>query len=457
MIEVLQPTKAEIANRIENGESPAEVVKSLAEEIRDQLADCIEDIAQKAKACGVSSEAIIDGLQEGDFRYSAESGGEFDEDAPPLIRAKRLGVVGKDDHLDCEPIEGLMRFGAVSLWHGPGGSGKSLVALNAMVACADPHSAELVFGAPVRSPRGQRLHKSLYISLEDTEKDVRFRLSALFGRFQSIRQNKVCDRILGVYRLMGEPKHFLPAIRQHVEQVNPTILVVDNLRRIRPDAEADGGRATTLIKEFESIAQDHDLAVVLIHHDRKMPPQNGQASGGKEMAAGSAGLTDAARISVQISLDSSGYCTVKTGKSNYTAKTSYQFELKPFACDETNMYEVVTAGPAEIEDPLDIFGSAEQCREIADLIANAPADQSRADIRANGWAGNLAAHHIGLDIGASKRRSAERSKPQNEARKMIARALDAMCSAGLMDVQQVDDSGADGRMKPRPTYVRCRN
>ena len=454
MIEVLQPTKAEIANRIENGESPAEVVGSLAEEIREQLAGCLEDIAQKAKACGVSDEAIVDGLREGYF--SRPAGGEFDPDAPPLIKARRLSLVGRDDHLDCEPIEGLMRFGAVSIWHGPGGSGKSLVALSAMVACADPPSAELVFGAPVRSPGGRRPHKSLYISLEDTEKDVRFRLSALLGRYRSVRQGQACDRILGVYRLTGEPKHFLPAIRQHVEQVKPTILVVDNLRRIRPDAEADGGRATTLIKEFESIAQDHDLAVILIHHDRKMPPQNGQASGGKEMAAGSAGLTDAARISVQISLDSSGICTVKTGKSNYTAKASHQFELKPFACDETNMYEVVTAGPAEIDDPLDIFGSADQCKEIADLIADAPADQSRADIRAAGWAGNLAAHQIGLDIGASKRRSAERTKSQNEARKMIARALDAMCSAGLMDVRQVDDAAADGRMKPRPTYVKCR-
>jgi len=199
--------------RIENGEEIADLVDQITSEFDGYKNKFLHALVDSGIA---TAEDVIDTLRtSGELE---EAGKGEDSDNPNLlIEPVKATLVEEGERLDFEPIPGALRNGAVSLWHGPGGVGKSLIALQFMVACVDRERATLLTGSPLPKPH-DREHLILYFTLEDTLKDVRFRLSSMCGRYQSNDRNKI-GQILLVPLLTGTPEQRLEAIRRHAEKV----------------------------------------------------------------------------------------------------------------------------------------------------------------------------------------------------------------------------------------------
>ena len=189
--------------------------------------------------------------------------------------------------------DGLLRPGQLCLIHGPDGSRKSWAALHLAVALA---SGSDWFGIPSR-PGGVTVG---LVSLEDDE-------AVLLSRLERIIAQEGVDPILVEARLViVTAPHFIDplniadpageaALAALVEEFALQVLIIDHLSRLHflPDERDLRPVSTPLLH----LARTADIAVPLLHHDRKA--QGGSAKGGgsdQGAARGDSRLTADARL-----------------------------------------------------------------------------------------------------------------------------------------------------------------
>lgn len=344
------------------------------------------------------------------------------------------------------PIPGMIRMESVALWHGAPGSGKSLLALNA-IASLLTHDGERLLGrkvlekpVPGHDRETERVdHTCLYLSLEDTENDVNGRIRALTSHYQL--DPGIWDRMKSVFHLSHEPETKWKQVKWAIGKTRPTVIFIDNLRRFDAEAESDAASAQPVIEGAERAAKEIGAAMVFIHHDRKLPPQGNGKTSGDEMASGSGALIGAARLALQISKDSDETVWLNGGKSNHgrgAGMASYEL-LEANVCG----YGVVVASPRPDDagdGAFDGLDETDRKRMVRDILDLEPAARLANDT-SQGWAGFQVGTSIGMDpvddLGMGTRWAKQRNAEQNANRKRVTAILDAMLRKGVLAISKV--------------------
>ena len=346
---------------------------------------------------------------------------------------------------DYIPLTGMVQMGAVALWHGAPGSGKSLLAINAMAALLT-HDGERLLGRkvlekPVPAPEmtTKRVeHRCLYVSLEDTRNQVDGRVRAITSHY--CLDAAIWERARMICHIVANPGQKAGAIEAAMKELKPTVVIIDNLRRFDADAESEAAKAQPVMESVERLARDHGAAVVLIHHDRKMPGQGGGATKGDEMASGSGALIGASRLAVQIHKDAEDIVWLNGGKSNHGPNAgNSSFDLvQETVCG----YNVVVASPRPDTSPENAFeGMApEKRREIARELLGRDDDQRMANVSSRGWAGYALGESLGMDpeadMGRGTKNAKQRNAEQKAARLKVTAMLDYLVRAGVLVIRK---------------------
>jgi len=203
------------------------------------------------------------------------------EPKPVELEYLAASIPGDDWIPEYAPIPGITINRAVAIWHGAGGSSKSLFVLSASCALITGRGAICGMELTRRPKPGGGFdairHRVLYLSLEDPRSVIEGRIGALCSLY-SIDPHQLAELLI-VDREQAKPLiqsnnvySRIMSIRKIATEIKPTILFVDHMRLFAPDAEQLPDEAMRTIKGLESIAADLDLAIVVLHHDRKMPP-----------------------------------------------------------------------------------------------------------------------------------------------------------------------------------------
>jgi len=371
------------------------------------------------------------------------------EPKPVDLEYLAASIPGDDWIPEYAPIPGITINRAVAIWHGAGGSSKSLFVLSASCALITGRGAicgmELT-GRPKPGGGHEEIrHRVLYLSLEDPRSVIEGRIGALCSLYSIdppqlaellivdreqakplIQSNNVYSRIMSIRKIATEIKP------------TPTIIFIDHMRLFDSDAELSPDSAMHTIKGLENVAADLDLAIVVLHHDRKMPPQNGQATRGDDMASGTTGLHTNSRAFAQFRATEDRGLVITGGKANYTKRFGQQEYMIDTETINGHAQPVLVA----IQAP-DIFDGipAKTCKEIVKAIAEAKPEMARENNRLEGWAGAIAAGLAELDIGDRKR--SNRTPEQNQNRERIQEWLSAWVRAGYLKTETVDIKSAN--------------
>jgi hypothetical protein len=187
--------------------------------------------------------------------------------------------------------------GTVNLLTSPGGTGKSILALQMSMGICGPDSDLLGLAA-------NRSGKVLYLGLEDPPSVLHKRLHVVGKHLSSSAQRGV-DRCLNLKGLMGSGFDIMkPEWRRYVVDNcdDKTILIViDTLSRIHILDENSNSQMAQLLTYLEQIAVETNTAILILHHSSKNMAIQGR--GGEQQAArGASSLVDNARWQAYMSI-----------------------------------------------------------------------------------------------------------------------------------------------------------
>ncbi|MDO5115596.1 MAG: AAA family ATPase [Synergistaceae bacterium] len=196
-------------------------------------------------------------------------------------------------------LPGLER-GMVGILAAAGGTGKSYFCLEYGLAAAA--GGLDIFGSAF--PLLQEPIRILYLPAEDTRDQISNRLYSIWhcfiGKYQAkLRWADVADNFM-IAPLHG---HGAPSITSNdsydllnrlLIDIKPDVLILDPLVQFYKANENDNNEMNAVIKRFEQLAADCNMAVLLCHHVNKSAAYNG--SGGMQQAArGASAIIDGAR------------------------------------------------------------------------------------------------------------------------------------------------------------------
>ena len=349
-----------------------------------------------------------------------------------------------------QPMSGMLEIGAVTIWHGPPKGGKSAYAL---LAGAQLLSGTEIAGIPLSAaprPGQDRPHELLMVWIEEQQVTSDMRRWAL-TRHHEVTPD-IWERSHWLYNIEQEAiEDKLEVIEKTARKIKPTVIMIDNLARLAPKAETDSEKATLLIADLERIAQSLDAAIVIIHHDRKMPGQDGGKTAGDEMMRGTSALTGAARVIVQIRPEGRDFVIVQGGGTN-NAQSAQDVRLRKNSVDVNGFPTVALS----VEAKPDLFAGipAPKVRAMhADLLTQDAQDR-RDDIRSSGWAGHAVGAFLGLETGANKRVK-QCSEEEMANRDRIKSILESWTKTGLLTVEEETwQDRAQRREKSGKVYAR---
>ena len=193
--------------------------------------------------------------------------------------------------------------------------GKSWWALDLAVACAAGR-ATLGTLKPVSGD-------VLYLALEDGWRRLQRRLDKLLGTFHGEWPERLTFVPMGRWRrsdLGG-----LQDIEAWCKWVpNPTLIIIDTLERFRKPASGKSPLYSAdyqAITGLQKIANDHGIAIVVLHHDRKS-----DADDAFDTVSGTLGLTGAADTILMIKRRSMGAVLYARGRDIEDSETAMQFD-----------------------------------------------------------------------------------------------------------------------------------
>lgn len=189
---------------------------------------------------------------------------------------------------------GYFMRGSVTVIAGPGSAGKSM--LTCAWACALATGRQWSRLEPI-----QPLRVAIY-NVEDDEDEQQRRLSATLQQ-QGLTPQDIAGRVLRLSpRDVGTLIEQLPDGRMQMtkawdglievcEQRNLDVLFLDPLAELHTAEENDNTALRSVVARLRTLAQQYQLAVVLIHHTRK-----GATAGDPDTVRGASAIVGAARI-----------------------------------------------------------------------------------------------------------------------------------------------------------------
>ena len=185
--------------------------------------------------------------------------------------------------------------GTVGVLSSPGGSGKSLWALEALCAVSGGRGADLLDLRPTASGRG------VYLCLEDPYSILLYRLYGLSQQLDSAsraRLTESCDvyPLRGLARLDLRDRRHRDSIARALDGVR--IAVIDTLSRAHAGDENSNAEMALLLTGLEWICERTGCAILLLHHTRKGGP--GESREAQQAARGASALIDNARWGAQL-------------------------------------------------------------------------------------------------------------------------------------------------------------
>lgn len=189
-------------------------------------------------------------------------------------------------------VEGLLPTG-LTIFAGSPKSGKSWTMLDICLAVAA--------GGPALSSLVTTQGSVLYLAREDTYRRLQGRMNLVMGGFSEAppKLELVPDEVTWVGGEQG-----IANMTEWAEECgDPTLVVLDTLAKVEPEM-GEGARNTnayganySMMSRYKNWADDHNCAVVMVHHDRKGAPssKNGDTTSDPfSKISGTRGLTGAA-------------------------------------------------------------------------------------------------------------------------------------------------------------------
>lgn len=191
--------------------------------------------------------------------------------------------------------------GRLSMIYGPGGTGKSYLALQIAVALADGKQLIETFNPVEKAP-------VLYVSLEDSQTVIGWRLSKIASKL-----NPGPD----LWTPEDMPDSFFEKIREVLSHKHYKLIIIDPLISIISGlglSENDNGEMQVLISEIRAISRDFNTAILLVHHTNKESRKEGEQASGTALRGASA-IGDGCRFMIGMDRKTKTEKKVKTEKS----------------------------------------------------------------------------------------------------------------------------------------------
>lgn len=195
-------------------------------------------------------------------------------------------------------VPGYLMRGAVTVLGGPGSAGKS--------SLTTAWSVSLALGIPLGGFVPSEPATVLTYNVEDDQDEQRRRLSAALRRVDR-HTSALRGRVLrcgpqGVGTLLERDLNgqltmtgAWERLVQIIEDRRPDVLVLDPLVELHTAEENDNTALRQVIAHIRALAQQHHLAVVLVHHTRK-----GAVAGDVDSIRGAGSLIGAARAAFTV-------------------------------------------------------------------------------------------------------------------------------------------------------------
>jgi len=217
---------------------------------------------------------------------------------------RAVEAVGWAEVADTSPdigwlVEGLAFRGGLTILSGPGGAGKSYLAL--ALAHAVANGSHWLGQFPVKESG-----PVVYVDAE------RGRL--LMGR--RLREIEVsAGRPSDVHFVFRPPKLDPAFLRSLAREHKPALMVLDSLSRLLPDGVDENSNAamTVALESVRFVAEEFGTALWLLHHDRK--PQAFQDNAGAARVRGASAIVNVADVVLCASQDAEGRIIVQTAKT----------------------------------------------------------------------------------------------------------------------------------------------
>lgn len=195
-----------------------------------------------------------------DFIYSSK--GTF-----PATSPQEFLIEGEDG---CR----IIPAGRLSMLYGPGGTGKSYLALQIAVALAEKE--DLFSWKPCDKI------SVLYISLEDALSTIQWRVNAI-----KTERKQGPD----IWAPEGLPVDFFDTLRKVMSVNKYKLIIIDPLISMisgMGKSENDNADMQQLISEIRKICKDFNTAILLIHHTNKDSRKDGEQASGTALRGASA-------------------------------------------------------------------------------------------------------------------------------------------------------------------------
>ena len=280
---------------------------------------------------------------------------------------------------------GYLMRGAVTVLSGPGSAGKS----------------SLIVGWSIALALGKRWHRFVptapmrvfNYNVEDDRVEQHRRMSATLRQFHATPDH-LAGRVMrlgpnGTGTLLRRDAMTgrltftaaMTALEQMVEEQKPDVLVLDPLVELHDAEENDNTALRAVMAKFRTLAAQHNMAVVLVHHARKGA---GSAAGDPDSLRGASSIVGAARVVLTVltmdeeqaaklgigAKERSHYFRVDGAKSNYAPLHEAEW-FQRVAYELANGEEVAAAVPWE---PPSVFGdiTAATFNAVLEQIAAGP-------------------------------------------------------------------------------------
>ena len=236
-----------------------------------------------------------------------------------------------------------------------------------------------------------------------------------------------------------------------IEDKGIHVLVLDPFISAHTVTENDNVAIDAVVKSLAEIAVRTNCAIELVHHTRKLHGDNvdlKSARGGSSFSAACRevrllkpmGKDEAAQMNVT---DPADFFSAMTGKRNYArSDTAAYYRLLSVAL--SNRDDVGVAAAYTPPAPCTL-STAERKTFLAELASR----QSWWHEQSSGWAGEIVAGGLNLDIGAGVSKS-NRTQVQENGRRQVRRILALLKQEGFISIAKRQDQKGRAR-----EYVEC--
>ncbi len=318
-----------------------------------------------------------------------DAGGGFTvEDAKAALWAEADGWSEGDIPQRPWIARGFLMRGAITVLSGASSVSKSTLAVGWAVS--------LALHQPLHRFVPLCACRVLVFNVEDDAAEQRRRFSAVlrqFGAAPSALAGKVMrvgphdvGTLLARDRENGgamRPTDAMVELQRLVAEFRPDLLVLDPLVELHTAEENDNSSLRAVMAQFRTLATDHQMAVVLVHHARKGASQ--ATPGDTDTLRGASSIVGAARIVVTVSAmteaEAQGFglsadqrrsfFRVDSGKSNYSPTHEAEwYQRVEYELDNLDL----VAAPVAWEPPVDVISLDTRAKIAAGIAAGCGAE-----------------------------------------------------------------------------------